>query len=85
MDREREVKPTITGKLVLNMPRDVAWLLLLMRKFREAVEMAHHLMRRGTNLNEVQRRLTRYLSNKWYAVSAIKRANLYRDQPYFEA
>jgi hypothetical protein len=54
-----------------------------MRKFRDAVEMAHSLLyKRGLSESEVKRRLTRYLSNAWYAYSAIKVARLYREQKH---
>lgn len=85
MARKREtIKPTVIGKLVIRKPEDRAWLLLLMRKFREAIEMAHHLLSRGVNEGEVKRRITRYLSNAWYASSAIKKARLYLNQPYLK-
>ncbi|HDD63882.1 MAG TPA: hypothetical protein ENF53_01795 [Thermoprotei archaeon] len=79
-----EVKPTVIGKLVVDNLEDKAWLLLLMRKFREAVEMAHHLLKNGIGTSETKRRLTKYLSNAWYASSAMKRAKLYLNQPYLK-
>ncbi|RLG15939.1 hypothetical protein DRN63_04820 [Nanoarchaeota archaeon] len=85
MARKREeIKPTVIGRLIIERPEDKAWLLLLMRKFREAVEMAHHLLSEGVSEREVKRRITRYLSNAWYASSAIKRARLYLNQPYLK-
>jgi hypothetical protein len=52
-----------------------------MRKFRDAVEIAHSLLyKKGLSEGEVKRRLTKYLSNAWYAYSAIKVAKLYREQ-----
>ncbi len=85
MARKREkIKPTIIGRLTISRPEDRAWLLLLMRKFREAIEMAHHLLRKGLKESEVKRRITKYLSNAWYSTSAIKRAKLYLNQPYLK-
>ena len=85
MARKREeIKPTIIGRLIIERPEDRAWLLLLMRKFREAVEMAHHLLNNNIKEREAKRRITRYLSNAWYASSAIKRARLYLSQPYLK-
>jgi len=80
----KEVKPTVIGRLCIERPEDRAWLLLLMRKFREAIEMAHHLLSKGVSEREVKRRITRYLSNAWYANSAIRRARLYLSQPYLK-
>lgn len=52
-------------------------MLLLMRKFRDAVEITHSLLyKKGLSESEVKRRLTRYLSNAWYAYSVIKVARL---------
>ena len=85
MARKREeIKPTIIGRLIIEKPEDKAWVMLLMRKFREAIEMAHHLLSKGINEAEAKRRITRYLSNAWYASSAIKRARLYLNQPYLK-
>ncbi len=85
MARKREeVKPTIIGRLVIDKIEDKAWLLLLMRKFREAIEMAHYLLKKGLEESEVKRRVTRYLSNAWYSASAIKRARPYLNQPYLK-
>ncbi|RLE69206.1 MAG: hypothetical protein DRJ43_04300 [Thermoprotei archaeon] len=85
MARKREeVKPTIVGRLYLESPVDKAKLLHLMRKFRDAIEMAHYHMRRGRDVNEIHRRLTRFLDNGHYAHSAYQRAKLYRDQPYLK-
>jgi len=85
MARKREkIKPTIIGRLTISRPEDRAWLLLLMRKFKEAIEMAHHLLRKGLKESEVKRRITKYLSNAWYSTSAIKRAKLYLNQPYLK-
>lgn len=72
---------TIVGRLVVQDDLSASKLLLLMRRFRDAVEMAHNpLFKKGLSETEVKRRLTKYLSNAWYANSAIKVAKLYREQ-----
>jgi len=85
MARKREeIKPTIVGRLYLESPVDKAKLLHLMRKFRDAIEMAHYHMRQGRDINEIHRRLTRFLDNGHYAHSAYQRAKLYKNQPYLK-
>jgi len=80
-----KVKPTIKGKLVLDSAEDKAFLLYAMRNFKDAVEYAHSLMRKGLKRNKIERILTsRILKNKWYSVSAFKKAKLYRDKPYLK-
>jgi len=78
----KEIKPTIKGRLIIDDDIARAKLFHLMRMFRDAVEMAHYYLREGIDLCEARRRLTRFLSNSWYAYSAIKRARLYQVQPY---
>jgi predicted transposase len=74
-------RATIVGRLVVQDDLSASKLLLLMRRFRDAVEMAHNLLfKRGLSEVEVKRRLTKYLSNAWYASSAIKVAKLHREQ-----
>jgi hypothetical protein len=76
-----EERVTVVGKLVIPDEISASKLLLLMRKFRDAVEMAHSLLhKKGLSESEVKKRLTKYLSNAWYAYSAIKVAKLYREQ-----
>lgn len=78
-----EERVTVVGKLVILDEVSASKLLLLMRKFRDAVEMAHSLLcKKGLSESEVKRRLTKYLSNAWYAYSAIKVAGLYREQKH---
>jgi len=80
-----EVKPTIKGRLILNSSEDRAWLLLLMRNFRDAVEYSHSLLRDGLNDAEIVKLLTsRILNNANYSYSALQRAKLYQDQPYLK-
>jgi hypothetical protein len=80
-----EERATVVGKLVIPDEISASKLLLLMRKFRDAVEMAHSLLyKKGLSESEVKRRLTKYLSNAWYAYSAIKVAKLYREQKHIK-
>jgi len=82
---EKNVRATIKGRLIFNSIEDKALLLYTTRNFKDAVEYAHSLMRKGIEGNEVVRLLTsRILHNKWYSVSALKRARLYRNQPYLK-
>ena len=37
----KKMKPTVKGRLIVSSPEDRAWLLLLMRNFKDAVEYAH--------------------------------------------
>jgi hypothetical protein len=74
---------TIVGKLIVSDDVLASKLLLFMRRFRDSVEMAHNMTaRRRLSESEVKRRLTRYLSNAWYASSAIKMSKLYREQDH---
>ncbi len=82
---EKEVKPTVKGKLVIDSPEDRAWLLLLMRNFKDAIEYAHSLMRKGIKESDIVKLLTsRILNNSHYSYSALARAKLYRNQPYLK-
>lgn len=79
------MRATIKGRLIFNSIEDKALLLYTMRSFKDAVEYAHSLMRKGIGGNEVVKLLTsRILHNKWYSMSALKRARLYRNQPYLK-
>jgi len=76
-----EERFTVVGRLAVQDEVSASKLLLLMRKFRDAVEMAHSMLyKKQLSEAEVKRRLTRYLSNSWYADSAIKVVKLYREQ-----
>jgi len=80
-----EVKPTIKGRLILSSSEDKAWLFLLMRNFRDAVEYAHSLLRDGVKDTEIVKLLTsRILNNAHYSHSALQRAKLYQLQPYLK-
>ena len=75
-----EERLTVVGKLLLDR-LSLSKLLLLMRKFRDVVELAHTLLfRERLNEVEVKRRLSSVLFNAWYSSSAIKVAKLYREQ-----
>ncbi len=81
MVREGEGRATVIGKLILNDETSLAKLLTVMRMFRDGVELAHVLLfKKNLDESEVKRRLTKVLSNAWYASSAIKVAKLYREQ-----
>lgn len=74
---------TIVGKLIVSDGVSASKLLLLMRRFRDSVEMAHNMTsKRQLGESEVKRRITRYLSNAWYASSAIKMSKLYEEQDH---
>jgi len=80
-----EVKPTIKGRLIVDSPVDRAWLLLLMRNFKDSVEYAHTLMRKKVSYNEIIKLLTsRILNNAHYSYSALQRAKMYLNQPYLK-
>ena len=82
MARKSEERATVVGKLVINDSIVLAKLLTVMRQFRDTVELAHALLfREKLSETEVKRRLTRILSNAWYASSAIKVAKIYKIQP----
>ena len=77
--REEE-RATVIGKLILD-EVSLTKLLIVMRMFRDTVELAHILLfKKKLSEDEVKRRLTRVLSNAWYASSAIKVAKLYRER-----
>ncbi len=80
-----EIKPTIRGKLIVSSSEEKGFLLYVMRNFKDAVEYAHSLMRKGVKENKIVKLLTsRILNNKWYSYSAYKKAKLYRKQPYLK-
>ncbi len=80
-----KVKPTIKGRLIVNSSAERAWLFLLMRNFKDAVEYAHSLMRRGLSDGEIVKLLTsRILNNAHYSYSALQKAKLYCNQPYLK-
>jgi len=81
MARGSEERATVVGRLILSDEVSLAKLLIVMRMFRDAVELAHTLLfKKKLSEGEVKRRLTRILSNAWYSSSAIKVAKLYREQ-----
>jgi len=52
-----------------------AKLLYAVRLFRDAVKLVHHLIRSELEWKEVERRLTKYLSNAHYGHSAYQKLN----------
>ena len=79
------MRPTIKGRLIVDSPADRGLLLYVMRNFRDAIEYAHSLMRRGCSDSQIVRLLTsRILNNSHYSYSALMRARLYRNQPYLK-
>jgi len=72
----------INGKLTIDDLVTRAKLLYAMRLFRDAVKLAHHLIRSGLEWKEVERRLTKYMSNAHYGHSAYQKAKLWKNQPY---
>jgi len=84
MGKEKEVA-TVKGKLLFDSLEDKAFLLYAMRNFKDAIECAHSLMRKGIKESKIVKLLTsRILNNKWYSVSALRRAQLYSNQPYLK-
>ncbi len=81
MAKNSEERATIVGRIILD-EIPLAKLINLMRLFRDAVEYAHILLfREKLSEAEIKRKLTKMLSNAWYAYSAIKIAKLYKEQP----
>lgn len=71
-------KVTVKGRLVIEDRYALAKLPYTMRLFRDAVEMAYRLMKReGLSRKEVVRRVAKFISNRHYADSAVRRAEMY--------
>ena len=82
---EKEVKPTVKGRLMMDSPANRGLLLHIMRNFKDAIEYAHSLMRKGIKESDIVKLLTsRILNNAHYSYSALVRARLYRNQPYLK-
>ena len=80
---EKEVKPTIKGRLTVNSPTNRGLLLYVMRNFKDAIEYAHSLMRNGYPDAQIVKLLTsRILNNAHYSHSALMRARLYKPVSY---
>ncbi len=60
----------VNGKLLITDKVAEGKLLHAMRLFRDAVKMAHHLIKVRLDWNNAERRLTSYISNAHYAHSA---------------
>ncbi len=83
--RKNEIQATIKGRLEINDVVSKAKLLYLMRNFRDAVEFAHNLMRKGLYESWIVKIVaSRVLNNAHYAYSALQRAKLYKNQPYLK-
>jgi len=72
---------TIKGRIRIDEAKleDRAKLVQLMRNFREAVEMAHHLLKK-LDVNGIKHQLSAYILNYHYAESVLERSRLYSDQ-----
>lgn len=85
MGRKGEVRATIKGRLEAEDLASKALLLYAMRNFRDAVEFAHNLLKKGLKESDVVKLVTsRILNNSHYAHSALVRAKLYADRPYLK-
>jgi len=87
MARKRKdgIQATIKGKLKIDDAIAKAKLLYLMRNFRDAVEFAHNLMRKGLDEGRIIKLITsRILNNAHYSYSALQRAKLYKEQHYLK-
>lgn len=71
---------TIKGRLAFPDSVSKAKVLYTMRLFRDAVEKAFVMLKRELPADEIRRRLTRFLNNAHYAVSALTRAKMYEKQ-----
>lgn len=80
--KTRKKYVAINGKLIIEDRIVKSKLLYAMRLFRDAIKMAHHLMREGLAWGEIERRLTSYVSNAHYGHSAYQKAKLWKDKPY---
>lgn len=80
MDKE-EGRATVKGRLELGR-LERAKLLYTMRLFREAVEKAHHLRKKGVTEEEIKKSLYWTIPNAHYCESAYKKALLYANQEH---
>ncbi len=80
MDRKQEeVRATIKGKLELE-DLERAKLFYTMRLFKEAVEKAHHLIKKGIPKKEIIKSLQWTIPNSHYSEAAYRKACLYEPQ-----
>ena len=80
-----EIRATIKGEIEFENAMDKALLLYTMRLFRDAVEFAHNLLKKGLTKNQIVKLITsRIINNKWYSMSAYARAKLYENKPYLK-
>ena len=74
-----EPRATIKGRLELE-DLDRAKLLYTMRLFKEAVEKAHHLIKKGASESEIEKSLYYTIPNAHYCGAAYRKARLYEPQ-----
>ena len=82
--KTRKEYVAVNGKLLIANNIAKSKLLYTMRLFRDAVKMAHYLMRKGLAWRDIEKRLTSFISNAHYGHSAYQRAKLWKDQPYLK-
>jgi len=70
----------IKGKLEFPGITVKAKVLYTMRLFTEAVARSFVLLKKGSNDDEIVKRITRYMNNSHYSYSALQRAKMYRNQ-----
>lgn len=76
---DKEARATIKGKLVLE-DLDRAKVFYTMRLFKEAVEKAHHLIKKGLTKGEIVKSLYWTIPNAHYGEAAYAKAKLYSEQ-----
>ncbi len=76
-----EEKVTVKGRLSFENRYALAKLFYTMRLFRDAVEMSHRLLRKEElKVNEVVKKVTKFINNAHYAYSAVKKALMYLER-----
>ena len=76
---DKETRATIKGKLELE-DLERAKVFYTMRLFKEAVEKAHHLIKKGLERKEILKSLYWTIPNTHYCEAAYTKAKLYSDQ-----
>ncbi len=77
--KQEEARATIKGKLELE-DLERAKLFYTMRLFKEAVEKAHHLFKKGIPKKEINKSLQWTIPNSHYSDAAYRKACLYEPQ-----
>ncbi|MBC8522202.1 MAG: IS200/IS605 family element transposase accessory protein TnpB [Methanomicrobia archaeon] len=84
MDRKtEEARATIKGKLELE-DLERAKVFYTMRLFKEAVEKAHHLIKKGLSKGEIVKSLYWTIPNTHYCEAAYAKAKLYSEQNHLK-